>query len=1261
MLPEFSPVFPVPVIASLCGALALLVLWRAARGRALRPAWFQPVAALLRLGSIALLGLLLMNPSRSVPVSLPDSRSVILLDSSASMSLSAAEGRTRWEEASAWAEKVVSLAAGKQLAPPSILTWDATLHPDALSPSVLGSMKPAGPASKPAAALESILTTSAQAPDQVFLVSDGQAQDRAALPGVLAGSRALGAAIFTTLTGVDAAPRNAWLAAVQTPRIVRPGARVTLHADVSGTGMRPGEVLQLAVKDENGVTVATGDVPLPAPEPGKHEATASRIVSFDAGLRTSRYTLSLVSSGAPEVVTDDNQFSFSVEIASSKLRVLLVEGTHVKRTVGNAGHWFNDIELITRYGEATGGIEYDVLTPVSEYLNSPNLVGVNFVNGEMRVDPSRTFPKTREEMNRYDVMFISDVPVGNFSEQQMKWVVEWVTERGGGFLMGGGYTTFDVGHYDQTAWEKIIPVDMLAYGDGYNQEDFEIAIPASVRTHPLWRIAADPTENNRILDTHPIFTGMNRVRRAKPGALVLMTRPDMNNEPVFAAQSYGRGRSIAYLADPNGGWAKYFISWGPPGGPPQGPHTELGHGDRFKFNEQAAASAQGPVPPHPSPWYGQFWVNVVKWLGENSIRWRRDKLSGRVVAAQVQPGKPLPVAAEVLAVSGAEAMLGLNVGARLDVPGSPRTRLTYDRDRREFAGELPVPASLTGETLNVVFDTRAGEDALTDVVTAGIRRANPEFTEAKPDAAFLRELAAAGGGRLLAAPEEAVQILADAAAVRAREAASTFREPLWLNERLWAALAGLLCLEWYLRRRGAASAAAAVMLAFSLLLPRDATAAGPEPEPAKDAAEAAALIADLGAPLVRVRDAAQARLMVSPDAFDAVKQAVNEAPSEEARLRAAKIAVKLREGAWVPVKYMRAAPYPESLRISPDGKFAYVRTVQSVEKWDLAAGELVLKFGDALPPHQNWESRGPESFFDISPDGKTAVSTGKEPGLINLHSTETGELIKVLVQPVAREIQQTSYTYSVISEEEAAAATDPENIVRRALGGTTVPMRRSAVTMTRQEFSKGDTLWAADFSEDGKSLLTTQRNGAVTVRSLETGEPVLSNVGRETPVKALWLPGGQRILCATDAATDWLQIHTLADAALSEIPLIDRIYAMSLIPGTDMIAGVGREQKVILWKIGDSGLTELKRTPLTQVGEALAATSAGAGVIGGTIGPDCYLFEVNAETGEELWRSLPMATSFTSIAMITPDSFIAALQEGTLSLWQRRTTKPRAQ
>ena len=803
-LPFFEPVFPVPVIAVVMGVSALVAIVRTASGRELQPGWLKFPALLLRLAALGLIALLLLNPSMPIQIPLPASRSVVLIDQSASMGLNAPGQPTRWQEAVKWVDEVSRGAVAAGLTAPMVIPFDSAAQPPAAD---LAALKPNGRETNLSAALKQTLAVSSAAPpDHVIVVSDGGARDRGALPAALALAGAQGVPISTRVFGTDTPLRNAWIVSVQAPRGARPHSRVAVHVAVAATGFTPQETLALALKDETGAVVAQSEIRLPEGSPGGEEHPVERTLTFDFGLRTMRYTLELTPSRG-ELALDDNNFTFTVEAANSKLRVLFVEGTHSKRTVGTEGYAMNDMEFMTRAWKATGEIEFECFSPISGFSNRPNLVGVKFANGEMVTDSARNFPERREDLYRFDVIIISDVPVGNFSPEQMQMVVDWVTERGGGFLMAGGFASFDSGRYDKTPWEKITPVDMVAYGDGYDSNLFDVGIPEAVSNHPIWRIAPDREENARILATFPQFAGMNRIRRAKPGALLLATRPDRDNEPVIAAQTYGRGRSIAYLSDPNGGWAKFFLPWGPPGGPQIGPQIELGHGEKFHVDQSAAQAGSGPVPPFPSPWYGQFWVNVVKWLGENSVRWQRDKLAGRVVAAQAQPDKDLPVAAEVLAVAKPEELLSLDVGARLDLPGSPRVRLEYDRDRREFIGSVPVPADVTGADRAVIFDATAAGESLTDTVRVGLRRVNPEYIDPAPDPVFLAELAKAAGGRPLEAAADAVAALRKSSEERARQQIRTWSQPLWAQWPWWAAIMALLGVEWALRRFGGRPAA----------------------------------------------------------------------------------------------------------------------------------------------------------------------------------------------------------------------------------------------------------------------------------------------------------------------------------------------------------------------------------------------------------------------------------------------------------------------
>jgi len=803
---EFDPTFSKEWIIGLGVGFGLLAIWRElSGGRKLTPRWFHGPALLARLAVIALLVLLLMNPVKNVLVEVPTGRSVILIDRSLSMTLEAEGSQSRWEVAQMWAAEVQKEAVIEGLPEPEIY-----LFADQVERQNEGAT-PDGKETLVAGALSRLIENGGgNRLDKILLVSDGGAHDRADLSNALGLAAAQKIPISTYLVGIDAPPRNAAIAAVQAPRVVRPEAKISVRVDVTLDGFSADEELSLVVLDEDGKKVLDDVFGLPAiyDSSSSESVFVERLLTLDAGLRSSSYIMELRSKGEPEITGEDNRFSIEVEVASSKLRVLFVEGTHVKRTVGLNGHALNDMELMTRAWDASGEIEYTCLTPISEYSNTPNLIGVSFQNGEMRQDHSKTFPLTREELFRYDVMLISDVPVGNFSEEQMEWVVEWVLERGGGFLMGGGYTTFDVGHYDKTPWERIIPVDMMTYGDGFFEKHLSIEIPKSVRSHPIWQIADDPKENDQILDEHTDFTGMNRVRRAKPGALVMATRSGTDGEPVIALQQYGRGRSVAFLPDPNGGWAKYYVKWGPPEGTVQGPHTELGHGRDFKFKAGPANAARGAMPPHPAPYYGKFWVNMVRWLGENSIRWQRDMLAGRIDSAQVRGGVALPVSAEVLSVSGIQNLLALDVGARLAISGSPRVRLEYDSDRREFVGELPTPLELSGEKLEVVFDTNANRVSLTDQVSVGIQQGNKEYLDSKPDKDFMNQLANAAGGKALQSVKEAVMELRLASEEREAKAEYRWKQPVWDHWSLWGLLAALLGLEWLLRRKGITHVAA---------------------------------------------------------------------------------------------------------------------------------------------------------------------------------------------------------------------------------------------------------------------------------------------------------------------------------------------------------------------------------------------------------------------------------------------------------------------
>ena len=792
IMPAIDPVFPIPIIAVLVLLPAVALIYRAFTGRHPAPRWLHFPIVILRLAALALIALILLNPVAPVARNVPDFTTMFLVDRSASMGLAAADGPTRLREAGTWLAETSNLLQQQSIRPPLIQTFANGLE-DPLKPAALATLTADGAATNLGAALDS-LAAMGHPPEHLQIISDGCIHDRAALSAAIGKLRGAGTTLSSHTVGSDTPPRNAWISRVEAPRIVRPGAKVAVTATVNCSGLPAGSLLGLTLRDADGKSIQQQNLTASA------ETTCT--FEFPTAIRTAAYTFELTETPS-ETTFKDNTATFTIEISNAKLRVLFVDGTHHKRPIGNTGLYLNDLELMTMAFEAAGDIEFLCLTCQDQYLQAPNLFQVSFHNGEMLLNRNVTFPTTREELYTYDVMIISDVPVGNFSKDQLQWVVDWVTERGAGFLMGGGYTTFDCGHYDKTVWEQIIPADMKAYGEGYVEQPYFMTIPKAARSHPIWHFSDDPTENDRILDSHPKWWGMVRIKRVKPGAVILGVRPDTGNEPLIAAQNYGRGRSIAYMPDPNGGWAGDFVKWAPPGKQIVGDRIALGTGGSFRFNEAASIPPPGVViKEHPSPYYGKFWVNVVRWLGENSIRWKRDQLAGRVLAATATPGKSIPVAAEALTVTDPAALLALDIGARLELPGAPRTALAYDRDRREFTGRLPIPDSLTGNSVRVLFDANVGGQSQSDLITVSVLATNKEFTETRPDPAVMTEIATAGGSGHFTRPDEAAAAIATLARRSATTALEAWQRPLWPRWELWAALATLLCLEWFLRRRG---------------------------------------------------------------------------------------------------------------------------------------------------------------------------------------------------------------------------------------------------------------------------------------------------------------------------------------------------------------------------------------------------------------------------------------------------------------------------
>lgn len=173
------------------------------------------------------------------------------------------------------------------------------------------------------------------------------------------------------------------------------------------------------------------------------------------------------------------------------------------------------------------------------------------------------FPTTREELDRYEVVILSDIGAdtlllhsdtfvhGLRSTNRLALIADWVAD-GGAFLMVGGYMSFGgfegKGQYHATAVERCLPVTIKGYDD--RAERPEGVNPRSQQAdHPV--LAGLGT-------SWPYFLGYNRLE-AKPDATVLL---EVDEDPFLVVGEHGRGRTAAFASDCSPHWGSpEFMAW----------------------------------------------------------------------------------------------------------------------------------------------------------------------------------------------------------------------------------------------------------------------------------------------------------------------------------------------------------------------------------------------------------------------------------------------------------------------------------------------------------------------------------------------------------------------------------------------------------------------------------------------------------------------------------------------------------------------------
>ena len=173
------------------------------------------------------------------------------------------------------------------------------------------------------------------------------------------------------------------------------------------------------------------------------------------------------------------------------------------------------------------------------------------------------FPFTVEELNRYDVVILSDLGAntlllppdtwlrGKSVPNRLKVLKEWVLG-GGALVMCGGYYSFAGiyagAKYYRTPIEEILPVNIYPFDDRVEAPEGALA-EVLQPDHPI--VAGLPTP-------WPYLLGFNELT-LKPDAQLIA---NVGEHPLLAVRTVGKGKTMIWASDIGPHWCpEPFVTW----------------------------------------------------------------------------------------------------------------------------------------------------------------------------------------------------------------------------------------------------------------------------------------------------------------------------------------------------------------------------------------------------------------------------------------------------------------------------------------------------------------------------------------------------------------------------------------------------------------------------------------------------------------------------------------------------------------------------
>jgi len=576
----------------------------------------------------------------------------------------------------------------------------------------------------------------------LILISDGgdnSRQDPVRSAQILA---ALGIPVFAVGVGQSAILRDREITQVTAARTVMEESIFDVNVTVrnQGYGQRDFDII---IEDGERV-VAVQTV-----HPGQTHAARRYTLELAAEVDGPRVYVVRIPAEEDERIVQNNRRAFLVDKARRKSAVLYIEG-----------HPRNEYKFIRR------AVEEDKTLRLVTYLKTgPHKFLRQGIESPQELADG--FPATKKDLYRHAAIVLGDIPKSFFSADQLAMIRQFVSERGGGFLMLGGSTAFEE-NFIGSPVADILPVTLLNQAQLAPQlreragaEKFSLRLTAEGEHSAMLRLGSDGAMNRRLWEKMPQLQGFNVTGPAQPGATVLAVHPTLSlrNEPlpVIAYERYGRGRSMVVATASTWRWQMLR------------PHEDRSH--------------------------ERFWRQVLRWLAAPAplpVELSLDKdsygageqvnLRVRVSDSQYTPVNDAMVWLKLTDSAGTIQDVALE--RVIDEEGIYTGGFKVHQD-----GVHQIEVTATSPTGKV---QEASSHFLVTEPTA-------EFINAGMDATLLKSMAGVSGGKFYT-PDNADRLVNDLKRLQ-KVVAVDVEQDIWDMPIVFILLCGLLALEWWVRRR----------------------------------------------------------------------------------------------------------------------------------------------------------------------------------------------------------------------------------------------------------------------------------------------------------------------------------------------------------------------------------------------------------------------------------------------------------------------------